>query len=806
MCEMPGTGDLASTVQPFANLREPSCMAADGAVQNITSEVAFYSDSLHHVLAEIERVGRLVQLCAWRARSLYSPSSDRSGFCVYDREIEGLVDRPFGPPAWVISQASEIDSARTAELGKIKSDIAGRKAESERRRLPLRLTELARSFHLDPIEVDVLLLCLAPEIDLRYEKLYAYLQDDITRKRPSIDLVLNLISPDFEARLEKFRYFANSAPLIHHELVCVLDDPWQPLAPLPRRGLKLADRVIAYLLDRDDIDPLLTPYAHYVEPQPQLEDQLPSTVLRERIRNWLQLANPEEGASVYLHGPYGVGKQAIAEALCRESGQGLLRVELEPLHNKNEAVVERLLLIAGREARLRHASLYFSGAEYLLSDGQERLLNAVVSVLADQGGINFLAGSVAWEAKLPRGFQLLPVTIPLPTPSERKQLWSKLLQNGSAAEQQAMPTLANRFRLSGGQMRDAVATARNLAVWHGTSNGESRVKHLYAACRQHSNRKLEMLTERIIPRYGWNDIVLPAESLSQLREICNRMIYRSRIYEDWGFDAKLSLGKALNVLFTGPSGTGKTMAAEILARELGLDIYKIDLSTVVSKYIGETEKNLARIFSEAETSNAILFFDEADALFGKRSEVRDSHDRYANLEISYLLQRMEAYEGMAILASNLRKNMDEAFLRRLHFIVEFPFPGRQQRREIWTTIWPELTPRSESLDVNFLADRFELTGGSIRNVALAAAFQAAADGGVVTMCHVLQGIRREYRKMGEVSAEEQFVYRQEGRSPERYQGTAVLEVATKAESGMVSQGDGCVVGLESKHNQVPQRF
>jgi SpoVK/Ycf46/Vps4 family AAA+-type ATPase len=271
-----------------------------------------------------------------------------------------------------------------------------------------------------------------------------------------------------------------------------------------------------------------------------------------------------------------------------------------------------------------------------------------------------------------------------------------------------------------------------------------------------SNRKLAKLARKIAPHYTWDDIVLPPDRLEQLREICNYVKYRARVYDEWGFDRKLSLGKGLNVLFAGPSGTGKTMAAEIMAGELGLDLYKIDLSTVVSKYIGETEKNLARIFAEAETSNAILFFDEADALFGKRSEVRDSHDRYANIEISYLLQRMEEYEGVVILATNLRKNMDDAFVRRMHFTVEFPFPSEPYRRRIWEKIWPEDTPRSPELDLDFVARRFEMAGGNIRNVALAAAFLAADDGRVVDMAHLVRATQREYQKMGKVVVEGEF--------------------------------------------------
>jgi SpoVK/Ycf46/Vps4 family AAA+-type ATPase len=247
--------------------------------------------------------------------------------------------------------------------------------------------------------------------------------------------------------------------------------------------------------------------------------------------------------------------------------------------------------------------------------------------------------------------------------------------------------------------------------------------------------------------------VLPEDSLAQLREICRRVTYRQNVLGQWGFGRKFSAGKGVNALFAGPSGTGKTMAAEILAGELGLDMYKIDLAGVVSKYIGETEKNLDRIFKTAHDANAILFFDEADALFGKRSEVRDSHDRYANIEISYLLQKIEEYEGVAILATNLRQNMDESFVRRLAFTVHFPLPDKASRQRMWTGIWPADTPLAPDLDLDFLAGQFKLSGGNIRNIALAAAFLAAGDGGVVTMAHLLHATRREYQKMGKTIAE-----------------------------------------------------
>ena len=279
---------------------------------------------------------------------------------------------------------------------------------------------------------------------------------------------------------------------------------------------------------------------------------------------------------------------------------------------------------------------------------------------------------------------------------------------------------------------------------------------LFAAARARTSDQMRDHAVKIDPRREWGDLVLPADQIAQLHEMCDQMKYRHVVLGEWGFDRKLSMGKGLNALFAGPSGTGKTMAAEVIARDLGLDLYKIDLSTVMSKYVGETEKNLERIFGAARNSNAILFFDEADALFGKRSEVRDAHDRYANVEISYLLQRMEAYDGLVILTSNLSKNMDEAFVRRMHFTVEFPYPDVEDRQRIWAIAFPVEAPLEADIDVGLLAERYRLTGGNIRNIALTAAFLAARDGGVIGMEHVLWATRREFQKMGRLANEREF--------------------------------------------------
>ena len=288
------------------------------------------------------------------------------------------------------------------------------------------------------------------------------------------------------------------------------------------------------------------------------------------------------------------------------------------------------------------------------------------------------------------------------------------------------------------------------------NDGLITIEALFTAARIHSNPRLSNMARKIVPRYQWEDIVLPLDQLNLLHEIVDTVRGRPLVLDQWGLGRKLVSSKGITVLFAGPPGTGKTMAAEVIADELGLDLYKIDLSTVVSKYIGETEKNLERIFNEAEASNAILFFDEADALFGKRSEVKDSHDRYANIEISYLLQRMEAYDGVTILATNLRANLDEAFTRRLQFAVDFPFPEEADRLRIWKTLFPPDMPCGEDINLETLAKRYKLAGGNIRNILVSAAYLAASDGGVVEMSHIMHGTRRELQKMGRLVGDENY--------------------------------------------------
>ena len=714
--------------------------------------------SLQHVLAELERLDLLVRLQVWRARQRQNArGDDLAAFYIPEDEPDALLDKAVGAASWAtVPVPSELLDAVRARLDQIGGEIAARTAESLRQGVPLRLAQLARLFQLTAFDTDVVLACLAPELDRGYERLYAYLHDDVTRRQPTVELVLDLFRPDLQAKLAARTRFSATAPLVRHHLLA-LGEEAGAASSLLSRTLRLDPRVARFLLEDDEVDDRLRGYARVDAGAESLDALSLPEAFRGRLKRLVEHARtPGAGLIIHLQGPYGMGKQATAAACGRALGQPLMVVDgtrLAALEPEEFATLARL---AEREARLQGALLHWEGFDALLAEDRTAYLAALLRLLEECPGPAFLAGEAGWEpVDALRAAAFVRVELPRPGYQQRLELWQGALA-GDAREPVAagppldLSALAGMFRLTAGQIHDVAVTARNLAFARDPAAPRITQADLLAACRLQSNRKLAVLAQKITPRYGWDDLVLPEDRMDQLREIHDQVRYRALVYGAWGFDRKLALGKGLDILFAGPPGTGKTMAADVLAGTLGLDLYRIDLSGVVSKYIGETEKNLARIFAEAATSNAILFFDEADALFGKRTQVHDAHDRYANVEISYLLQKMEEHEGVVILATNLRKNMDDAFVRRLHASVEFPMPGVADRRRIWERIWPAETPRDPTLDLDFLAREVAVAGGNIRNIALAGAFLAAADGGVVTMAYLLRATQREYQKMGKV--------------------------------------------------------
>jgi len=630
---------------------------------------------------------------------------------------------------------------------------------------PPQLVWLQRAFSLSSFDLRVVLVALAPELDLRYERLYAYLQDDVTRRRATVDLALNLLCTSPNDKLACRAHFSSDAPLIRKGLLQLVPDPNHVQPPILGYYLKLDEQIVRRLLGQRGLDPRLASFSQLRSPTVDLEGLLLTDEIKRALAKLaLRFRETRESVRLYFQGPVGSGKGQAAEALAHAARIPLLAADLRRAPEAREEF-EGTLRLLFREAHIENAVLFLEGLDPLRRDDRVVHYHSFMKVLAAHPGITILAGTQPWVPAAGGPPDVVTVSLASPDFGLRRSAWQmNLATAGVDPDEHDVDALASRFRLTPGQIANAVAAARSSALWRAAAEPPSASAlplepspanaDFFGAARAQCGHELEKLARKLEPKYTWRDIVLPADQLAQLRELCNQAKYRHVVYGEWGFDRKLSMGKGLNALFSGPPGTGKTMAAEVIANELQLDAYKIDLSQVVSKYIGETEKNLDRIFAAAAASNAILFFDEADALFGKRSEVKDAHDRYANIEIGYLLQKMEEYEGVAILATNLRQNLDEAFVRRMHVIVEFPFPGEGERHRIWQGIWPQETPRGADLDFQVLARRFEIAGGNIRNVALAAAFFAADDGGVISTAHLTRAIRREYQKMGKVFVEQ----------------------------------------------------
>lgn len=590
-----------------------------------------------------------------------------------------------------------------------------------------RLRGLRQRFGLTAFEIDVILLALAPELDSRYERMFIFLQDDITRKLPTVDLALRLLAETAEENLLLRRYLLPSAPLLRYGLVRLTPDDKQTPTPFIQQTISLEPRLVAALLGHDALPAHLSAFCERATPQHTLD--MFDEAQQRTLVHLLDMNQPATHFQAALVGDNDDAKRAAAEALAAACEQHLLLVNLDAIDAADWPQTAQALAL---EARLQDAVLYLCGAAKPYLPALDDLPLLVTDPLWRDGAL---------------------IHIHFAPASYRQQyaIWQDALHS-TTHEPDAIPVLAGRFRLRQQQIEAAVRTANATHA----ANTPIPLATLLAAVRTQTRLDLGRLAQPLHTNSTWDDLILKDETKQQLHEICERVSHHHRIMDEWGFAQKLSAGRGVNVLFAGPPGTGKTMGGGVIANFLGLALYKVDLSGVISKYIGETEKNLNRIFDAAQGTNVVLLFDEADALFGKRSEVRDSHDRYANMEISFLLQRMEAYDGIAILATNLRNNLDKAFLRRMAFVVNFTIPEAPQRRQIWQRMIPPQTPLTADVDFDFLAQQFKLAGGNIKNIVVAAAFLAATEGVAVGMPQLIAAIRREYQKLGRVCSRKEF--------------------------------------------------
>ena len=599
---------------------------------------------------------------------------------------------------------------------------------------PPALVMLERGFRLSAFERDTLLLCAAAELDPGMGALFAAAQGNPTRTYPSFALALHAFEqPTWDA-------MSPQHPLRRERLVEVSASAATALTSSP---LRADERIVNYLKGLNALDERLATLM--TAPSDATPDELSESqqdvadAVLARLRNV-----PADGAvpAIQLLGTDPASKQAVARAVCSAIGRPqLYRIAVEALPTQRNEI-ETLARLWQRESVLLPVALHVD-ADALDGSGSEAAA-ALQAFISREPGLLFVGLREA-----PPGGGQLAFEVDKPTVAEQGLAWQKALASGSPADApRSAQLLAGQFDLNLEDILRAAAEAES------APGDASLFDKAWDASRALARPRLDALAQRLEPKATWDDLVLSDESSKLLRQIATQVHGRFRVYEDWGYAKKMTRGLGISALFAGESGTGKTMAAEVIANELRLHLYRIDLSAVVSKYIGETEKNLRRLFDAAELGGAILFFDEADALFGKRSEVKDSHDRYANIEINYLLQRMEAFSGLAILASNMKSALDPAFLRRLRFIVNFPFPGPAQRREMWRKAFPVDVPQ-ERLDFEKLA-RFNLSGGNIHSIALNAAFAAAHRESAVTQPLLLSAVRAELRKLDKPVNEAEF--------------------------------------------------
>ena len=705
-----------------------------------------FGDAADHLLAELSRLDvelELLILTRHRAGRL-AGDPDYRGLYIPDGVLAGLLHPPD------LSGDTDLATAREA-AAQARHQVAARLAATPGA-ATLPLPRLAANFGLSSFEQDVLLLTVAPEVDVRYRALLGWLQDDATLRHPTLALALDLWGGDAHARLGLVAALARGATLTDSGLVTLAGADG---TPLPSREFRTDARLVAHVLGDDSLDPRLRGCAEVLATA-----GTPAALDRSKAVTAALIALAADlagGGVAVIHGAPGSGRTTAAIAVVAAASRPVLRVD----HRADAA----LLPAAVREARLRGAALVLRHADQGAADARLTDLLTATATMRSAGLPVLLTADSPWHRQAEGTAEWRDLELGELDYASRRSVWcSALQQAGVPADDAIVAEVAGTFHLGPGRIEAAARRARRAhelfdaddALSSPTSNNSPALNNLRgalrAAARAHSADRLSGLARRIESGYSWPDLVLGGRSRRQLAEVLGAARHRTRVREEYGFTEE----RGLHVLFAGPSGTGKTMAAGLVAAELGVDLYAVDLAATVSKYLGETEKNLDRVFAEGRAANAMLFFDEADALFGRRSEVKDAHDRYANVEVAFLLQRMEAYDGVTVLATNLYGNLDPAFARRLRYVVEFAAPGPELRAEIWRRALPEALPRGSNLDTDFLATHVELTGAGIRGAAHAAALLAVARGEPVGMADLVRAVARELEKVGRAPTRAEF--------------------------------------------------
>jgi hypothetical protein len=688
----------------------------------------------------LSRLDRLLEREILRLRARYQLSLDEfRGLYVSDEQVDRLVRN-------AATDAETALFAAPRQAGGLFASVSSR---------PCEWAKLVARFALQPLDLDLILLALAPEIDLKYETLYAYLNNDVTRKWPTLDLAQRLLGDDPPTRAAIAAALSPAGNLTKPGILERIDPP-SGRPSLLNAGFALTPMVTQFLLRAPLADPRLIGIVEIMR-RDEANDAPADAGRMALVRRLAALLRTADAAAIALVGERGSGRRASAAAICHELGIPMLRVALGALSHKSEST-SALASALALYRRLQPAGLYLDGLHACCGTSDQPATEGMrlIELLLQQPAPIFVAcdPQTDWRELL-RSRRMLVVRLDESSYPQRLALWERQLGRAGIDMPPAdLRRLADRLSLSSGQIEDTIATARDLASLADSSKID--ITTLVAATRQQTDHKIGKLALKVDSRHSWDDLVLPPATRTRVKELASAIRNRHIVYQEWGFARRVTAGTGLKALFSGVSGTGKTMTAGVIARELGFDLYKIELSGVISKYIGETEKNLDRIFGAARAAHAMLFIDEAEAVLGKRSEVKDAHDRYANIEVAYLLQKLEEHDGVVILASNLKRNIDNAFARRMHYVIEFPLPDELHRRQLWQGMFPREVPLGDDVDFAFLAKQFDLAGGDIRNVALDAAFLAAQDRHCITMKQLVQALARQLAKQGKIPSAAEF--------------------------------------------------
>ncbi len=713
-----------------------------------------YGSSLAHLHDALARIATLLRAQLLRLRLAYPEAQRERYWHLTDEHLDAFIDDDTLSPLAAYEPSGSVQ--RLLDRGALR-DAEIRQRVAATRGVELRLQRLQREFELAPEAVDALLLALLPSLHSTYRRLLGILQQDPARMHASAGLIAEVLATSAQDLRRLNTVLSPGGPLARQRLVALSGTDEEPLA---LRGVVAEERIVSYLLGGDALDARIDALVRLIDEPVELRAlSLPAEALSrlEMLPN-LRITDPQlmRQLRVSFCGPdAALAVQAFA-TVAQGLGLRLLVVDAQALLSTPLAWSTGIEL-ALREARLLRAAPMFVGLEALapLPD-QAQHLAALMQRLSPFPHPAAVHTGLAADAGTPLQGTWLPFRLGMPGIALREQAWRRLLSEEDHAVEDpntVVPQLARAFQFTGAQIHEAWRRAQGLARYRNIFLSNVEARDLQAACREVSATRLVAFARRLEPQPRVNvenDLVLPPRVKQLLRELRERVRHHAAVHAAMGLGEHMRQGRGVTALFIGSSGTGKTWAAQVLASELQLDLYCVDLAALVSKWVGETEKNLSQVFTDAERANCMLFFDEADALFGRRAEVKEAQDRWANLEVNFLLQRIEAFRGVVILASNLRQNMDDAFQRRIHVVAEFPAPDAAARLALWRLMLPRaphLAVRPEELQE--IAQRFEISGGNIRNVVLDACFRALAEGpgGPLTSRHLVAGIAREFQKL-----------------------------------------------------------